>query len=78
MTTPATPLIPNAWRNFNHLWSIRISLMFGVVTGVLMGLPAFIDTLNPRIFMGLAIVFNVLIIPLARLVKQDDPPVPGG
>jgi len=70
-------LIDDAWKNFNHLWSIRLSLMFGVVTGVLMGLPAFIDTLNPRIFMGLAIIFNVIVIPLARITKQDDPPPAG-
>lgn len=70
-------LIDNAWRDFHRFWVIRVSLAFGVFTGVLMGLPAFIDTLNPHVFMGLAVVFNVVLIPLARMVKQADPPAPG-
>lgn len=66
-------LIDNAGAEFHRLWSIRLSLAFGVFTGVLMGLPAFVDTLNPLLFMGLAVVFNVVIIPLSRLAKQADP-----
>jgi len=69
-------LIDNAWREFHRLWAIRVSLAFGAFTGVLMGLPAFVDTLNPRLFMGLALIFNILIIPLARLMKQADPKPP--
>lgn len=71
-------LIDDAWRNFHRSWAIRASLAFGVFTGVLMGLPAFMEVLNPMVFMGLAVIFNVLIIPLARIVKQADaaPPPP--
>jgi hypothetical protein len=61
------------WKTHLHrVWSIRLSLAFGVFTGVLMGLPAFVDTLNPLLFMGLAVFFNVVIIPLSRLIKQAD------
>lgn len=69
-------LVENAWQHFHRSWAIRASLAFGVFTGVLMGLPAFVDTLNPLVFMGLAVFFNVLIIPLARVVKQADEPSP--
>lgn len=69
-------LIDNAWVHFHRSWAIRASLAFGAFTGVLMGLPAFIDMLNPMVFMGLAVAFNVLIIPLARVVKQADVPPP--
>lgn len=65
-------LIENAWLHFHRSWAIRASLAFGVFTGVLMGLPAFVEVLNPLVFMGLAVLFNVLIIPLARIVKQAD------
>lgn len=67
--------IDDAWRHFHRSWAVRASLAFGVFTGVLMGLPAFIDTLNPLLFMGLAVLFNVLIIPLSRVVKQEPLPV---
>lgn len=69
-------LIENAWRDFHRLWSVRISLAFGVFTGVLMGFPAFVDALNPLVFMGLAVILNVAIIPLARLAKQAEPKPP--
>lgn len=70
--------IENAWLHFHRSWAIRASLAFGVFSGVLMALPAFIDTLNPMLFLGLAVLFNVIIIPLARIVKQADvePPAP--
>jgi hypothetical protein len=71
-------LIDNAWVHFHRSWAVRASLAFGVFTGVLMGLPAFVETLNPLVFMGLAVFFNVAIIPLARIVKQAEakPPAP--
>lgn len=65
-------LIDNAWAHFHRSWAIRVSLAFGVLTGVLMGFPAFVDVLNPYLFMGLAVLFNVLIIPVARLMKQAE------
>lgn len=69
-------LIEDAWTHFHRSWAIRVSLVFGVLTGVLMGFPAFIDVLNPYLFMGLAVVFNILIIPVARLMKQAEMPPP--
>lgn len=69
-------LIDNAWAHFHRSWAIRVSLAFGVLTGVLMGFPAFVDVLNPYVFMGLAVTFNVAIIPVARLMKQAEMPPP--
>jgi hypothetical protein len=65
-------MIDDAWLHFHRSWAIRASLAFGAFTGVLMGLPAFVEILNPLVFMGLCVLFNVLIIPLARIVKQKD------
>jgi ABC-type nitrate/sulfonate/bicarbonate transport system permease component len=66
-------LIENAWRELHRLWSIRISLFFGVLTGVALGLSAFVDVFNPYLFMGISVVVNVALIPLARLMKQKEP-----
>lgn len=66
-------LIENASREFHRLWTIRVSLWFGVFTGVAAGLNAFVDILNPYLFLALSVIVNVLLIPLARLYKQTDP-----
>lgn len=66
-------LIDNAGREFHRLWTIRVSLWFGIFTGVAVGLNAFIDILNPYLFLALSVIVNVVLIPLARLSKQDDP-----
>lgn len=65
-------LIDNAKHEFHRLWSIRISLWFGVFTGVAAGLNAFVEVLNPYLFLSLCVVVNVALIPLARLAKQED------
>ncbi|WLA80269.1 hypothetical protein [Bradyrhizobium elkanii] len=66
-------LIENAGREFHRLWTIRVSLWFGIFTGVAAGLNAFVDILNPYLFLALSVIVNVLLIPLARLSKQADP-----
>lgn len=66
-------LVDNAAREFHRLWTIRVSIWFGIFTGVAMGLNAFVDALNPWLFLGLSVVVNVVLIPLARLSKQADP-----
>lgn len=66
-------LIENASREFHRLWTIRVSLWFGIFTGVAAGLNAFVDILNPYLFLALSVFVNVLLIPLARLSKQADP-----
>lgn len=65
-------LIDDWFAHLNRMWSIRISLFFGVLTGVAMGLSAFVDVFNPWFFMGASVVVNVVLIPIARLVKQKD------
>jgi uncharacterized membrane protein YoaK (UPF0700 family) len=66
-------LIENASREFHRLWTIRVSLWFGVFTGVAAGLNAFVDILNPYLFLALSVIVNVILIPLARISKQADP-----
>ena len=65
-------LIPDAGKELHRLWSIRISLAYGVFMGINAVLAAFIDVFNPWFLVGVAIVVNVAVLPLARLVKQDD------
>jgi hypothetical protein len=66
--------IDNAGREFHRLWSIRVGLFFFVFNGVLVGLTAFYDVLNPFFFLGLN-MFGYGLIGLMRLLKQA-PPVP--
>jgi hypothetical protein len=66
-------LVDNAAKEFHRLWTIRVSLWFGIFTGIAAGLNAFVDVLNPYLFLGLSVIVNVVLIPLARLSKQDDP-----
>jgi hypothetical protein len=66
-------LIDNAGREFHRLWTIRVSIWFGAFTGIAMGLNAFVDVLNPYLFLALSVIVNVVLIPLARLSKQADP-----
>lgn len=66
-------LIENASREFHRLWTIRVSIWFGVFTGVAAGLNAFVNILNPYLFLALSVIVNVILIPLARLSKQADP-----
>lgn len=67
-------LIDNAWIEFKRLWSIRVGLFFFVLNGALVGLAAFVDKLNPVLFLVLNMVGYALI-GLMRLLKQA-PTVP--
>jgi hypothetical protein len=65
-------LIDNWKVELHRLWTVRISLFFGVLNGVALGLTAFSDVFNPWFFMALnMLVYGV--IALARLLKQADP-----
>ena len=65
--------IDHAWQEFHRLWSIRLSLFVGVLTGVASVLAAFVDVVNPWVLLSVSVVTNVLLIPLSRLIKQSDP-----
>ena len=65
-------LIENAGRDFHRLWSIRISLAFGVFTGIASALGAFVGVFNPWVLLAVSVVVNVALIPLSRLVKQEE------
>jgi hypothetical protein len=66
-------LIDNAWREFNRLWTIRISLAVGMFTGIASVIGAFADVFNPWFLLTVSVVANVAVIPLARLAKQREP-----
>ncbi len=66
-------LIDDWHKELHRLWSIRISLFFGVLTGVASVLNAFTDVFNPWFLLAISVVVNAAIIPLARLIKQDPP-----
>lgn len=67
-------LVDNAGAELHRLWSIRISLAYGVFMGVNCVLAAFFDVFNPWFLLVIAVIVNVLLIPLARLVQQSPPP----
>lgn len=56
----------------HRLWSIRLSLGFGVFTGVAAVLGAFVDVFNPWTLLTISIVVNTALLPLSRLVKQAE------
>lgn len=61
------------WKvHLHRLWTIRISLFFGVFTGIAGVLSAFVDVFNPWLLVAISVFVNVALIPLARLVKQSD------
>jgi len=64
-------LIDNWQTELHRLWSIRVSLAFGVFTGVSAVLGAFTDVLNPWALLTISVVVNVVLMPLARLAKQE-------
>jgi quinol-cytochrome oxidoreductase complex cytochrome b subunit len=64
--------IDNVEVEFHRLWSIRISLFVGVLTGLCAVISAFTDVFNPWLLLSISIVANVALIPLSRLIKQDD------
>lgn len=66
-------LIDNAWREFNRLWTIRISLAVGVFNGIAAVLGAFTEIFNPWFLVVLSVIVNTAVIPLARLAKQREP-----
>jgi hypothetical protein len=62
-------LIDNWQAEFHRLWSIRVGLFFGALNGGVLGLAAFVDVLNPYLFLGLNVIGYAILIG-ARLVKQ--------
>jgi hypothetical protein len=62
-------LIDNWKTEFHRLWSIRVGLIFFALNGGLIGLAAFVDDLNPILFLALNMA-GYLIIGAMRLLKQ--------
>jgi hypothetical protein len=65
-------LIDDAGREFHRLWSIRASVGFAVFTAVAGGIGWFSGTVNPYVLLVLAVLFNLALIPLSRLAKQEE------
>ncbi len=63
------------WKaEFHRLWSIRISLFVGVLTGVAGVIHMFANVFNPWFLLGVSVFVNTAVIPLARIMKQEDLP----
>jgi hypothetical protein len=53
----------------HRLWSVRVAIFLFVFNGALLGLAAFVDVLNPWLFLGLNMIgYGAL--GVVRLVKQ--------
>lgn len=65
-------LIDNAGKEFHRLWAIRASVGFAVFTAIAGGISWLADTLNPFLLISLSVVFNIALLPLARLAKQEQ------
>ena len=50
-------------------WSARLALLWGAFNGALLGLAAFVDWIDPRLFLALN-VFGYATIMVARVLKQ--------
>ena len=66
--------IDNAWQELHRLWSIRVSIAFGMFTAVASCIGYFANTLNPWFLLGVSVVVNAVALPLLRLAKQAEPP----
>lgn len=67
-------LIDNWKSEFHRLWSMQVGLFFFVLNGAVVGLAAFSDELNPKLFLLLNMAGYGLI-GLMRILKQA-PAVP--
>jgi hypothetical protein len=57
------------WRVFGRLWSVQVTVFWGMVAGLWAAIPAFQNYLSPERFAELCIGVSVLIA-LGRLGKQ--------
>jgi hypothetical protein len=58
------------WRKAGRLHSVRLTLLLAVLNGAVLGLAAFVDIINPWLFIGLNIA-GYFAIALVRLIKQS-------
>jgi hypothetical protein len=63
-----TPI--ETWRtDLKQLWSIRWAFFFAALNGAVLGLAAFVDVINPWLFLALNIAGYTIVI-VARVLKQ--------
>lgn len=67
-------MIPNWKEELHRLWSIRVSIAVAVFTTVATCSSFFVDVFNPWLLLGVTAFANIVLIPLSRLVKQNDAP----
>jgi hypothetical protein len=60
---------------FYRLWTIRISIAFSVFTALAASLGALASALDPYVLVALSVIFNGVLIPLLRVLKQAEPEV---
>lgn len=61
-------LIPD-WRHAHRLWSIRLALFWGAFNGAVLALAAFVDHINPWLFLALNTA-GYAVIAGARVLRQ--------
>ena len=69
MTNLERWLIEKSWRDISRLWSIRIAVFWGAVSGLFVVWPAFQDALPRPYFAVLSILMSVALV-IARITKQ--------
>lgn len=67
-------LIENWETELHRLWCIRYSIALAVFLAVCSVISAFDAVFNPWFLLGLAIFFNLAVLPLMRLSKQEGAP----
>jgi hypothetical protein len=68
-SAPQVRLIDNWRAEAKRLWSIRVGLFFGALNGAMLGLAAFVNTIDPIWFLILNILGWTILVG-ARLLKQ--------
>lgn len=61
------------WRVAHRMWSVRLAVLWAIVGGLWVALPAFQGYLPPVPFALLCVAFSLLIL-LARLTNQPGLP----
>lgn len=58
------------WRDIlARAWSIRLAVFWAAIAGLAAAWPAFMDTVPPRLFAVVSVIFSVALV-VARLTKQ--------
>lgn len=63
------------WRIAHKMWSVQLSMLWGIMSGLWVALPAFQSWLPPVHYAVVCIIFALVLLPLSRLVNQPGLPL---